>query len=146
MLGVLKLVSQARELCREAGDTMILRAAIPWRTMTAVRAVIGASLAATFSSFSWVGVSAAPVVVTDYPGLVGTVGSNDQFNTGERFERYTVRGALWPTKGIGRHLADLLVRDVWNHVDVAGCSSLNTPVGTLLSSARFRGKMAMYQN
>lgn len=30
----------------------------------------------------------APVVVTDYKQLVGTVGSNNDYNTGERFSRY----------------------------------------------------------
>ena len=33
-------------------------------------------------------VSGAPVVVTDYKQLVGTVGSNNDYNTGERFSRY----------------------------------------------------------
>lgn len=32
-------------------------------------------------------VRAAPVGVTDYPGLVDTVGSDDVFETGERFNR-----------------------------------------------------------
>lgn len=32
-------------------------------------------------------VSAAPVVVTDYTGFVGTIGSDDKFQTGERFSR-----------------------------------------------------------
>lgn len=31
----------------------------------------------------------APVVVTDYKQLVGTIGSSDDYNTGERFSRYT---------------------------------------------------------
>lgn len=34
-------------------------------------------------------VSGAPVVVTDYKQLVGTVGSNNDYDTGERFSRYT---------------------------------------------------------
>lgn len=34
-------------------------------------------------------VSGAPVVVTDYKQLVGIVGSNNDYNTGERFSRYT---------------------------------------------------------
>ena len=33
------------------------------------------------------GVSAAPVVVSDYPGLVGTIGANNSFGTGDRFYR-----------------------------------------------------------
>lgn len=32
-------------------------------------------------------VAAAPVVVTDYKQLVGTIGSNNDFDTGERFAR-----------------------------------------------------------
>lgn len=35
-------------------------------------------------------VSGAPVVVTDYKQLVGTVGSNNDYGTGERFVRYTI--------------------------------------------------------
>lgn len=34
-------------------------------------------------------VAAAPVVVTEYSGLVEVVGSSDPYNTGERFDRYT---------------------------------------------------------
>lgn len=37
-------------------------------------------------------VSSAPVVVTDYKQLVGTVGSGNDYNTGERFSRYTANG------------------------------------------------------
>lgn len=33
-------------------------------------------------------VCGAPVVVTDYNGLVATVGSNNDYDTGERFNRY----------------------------------------------------------
>lgn len=32
-------------------------------------------------------VRAEPMVVTNYPGLVGIVGSNNAFDTGERFNR-----------------------------------------------------------
>lgn len=32
-------------------------------------------------------VSGTPVVVTDYRGLVGTIGSDEKFQTGERFSR-----------------------------------------------------------
>ena len=34
------------------------------------------------------GVCGAPVEVTDYAGLVGIVGTNDDYMTGERFNRY----------------------------------------------------------
>lgn len=33
-------------------------------------------------------VCGAPVVVTDYNGLVATIGSNNDYDTGERFNRY----------------------------------------------------------
>lgn len=33
-------------------------------------------------------VCGAPVVVTDYNGLVATIGSNNDYQTGERFTRY----------------------------------------------------------
>ena len=49
--------------------------------------VAAASLALLSTSPSVV-VSGAPVVVTDYRQLVGTVGSNDLYSTGERFSRY----------------------------------------------------------
>lgn len=43
-----------------------------------------------FAGWSNYCVNAAPVVVTSYPGLVGTVGSDDAHNTGERFNRWVV--------------------------------------------------------
>lgn len=48
--------------------------------------MLGAVVA--LSTVSWAPLSsAAPVEVTTYPGLVSTVGSNDVYNTGERFSR-----------------------------------------------------------
>lgn len=35
-------------------------------------------------------VCGAPVVVTDYNGLVATIGSNNDYGTGERFNRYVL--------------------------------------------------------
>lgn len=49
-----------------------------------------ASAAVTLLAVAWAPLSsAAPVEVTTYPDLVSTVGSNDAYNTGERFSRYS---------------------------------------------------------
>lgn len=45
-------------------------------------------LASTTVALVAVAYGAAPVVVTDYDQLVGTIGSNNIYETGERFDRY----------------------------------------------------------
>lgn len=57
-----------------------------WRTMTRLRSALAVALALAVLEESWVSAS-PPVEVTDYPGLVATVGSADNFETGERFTR-----------------------------------------------------------
>lgn len=37
------------------------------------------------------GVFGEPVAVTNYKQLVGTIGSNNEYNTGERFTRYVIK-------------------------------------------------------
>ncbi|CAM9389453.1 unnamed protein product, partial [Hapterophycus canaliculatus] len=59
---------------------MILR---PREGLLASVAVISVTLLSTTPAV----VSGAPVVVTDYKQLVGTIGSNDDYATGERFTR-----------------------------------------------------------
>lgn len=59
---------------------MILR---PREGLLASVAVISVTLFSTAPAV----VSGAPVVVTDYKQLVGTIGSNDEYATGERFTR-----------------------------------------------------------
>lgn len=62
---------------------MITRALRSRRDLQAALAVTAVALLSTSS-----GVCAAPVEVTDYAGLVGIVGANDDYKTGERFNRY----------------------------------------------------------
>lgn len=61
---------------------MITRALRSRRDLQAALAVTAVALLSTSS-----GVCAAPVEVTDYAGLVGIVGANDDYKTGERFNR-----------------------------------------------------------
>lgn len=62
---------------------MIIR---PRQGLLASTAVASVALLSTFPAMVF---GAAPVVVTDYKQLVGTIGSNNDYGTGERFTRYT---------------------------------------------------------
>lgn len=62
---------------------MITRALRSRRDLQAALAVAAVALLCTCSR-----VCGAPVEVTDYAGLVGIVGTNDDYKTGERFNRY----------------------------------------------------------
>lgn len=61
---------------------MITRALRSRRDLQAALAVAAVALLSASS-----GVCGAPVEVTDYAGLVGIVGKNDDYMTGERFNR-----------------------------------------------------------
>lgn len=52
-------------------------------SLSPVAVLVSAALLLTTSP----DVSGAPVVVTDYKQLVGTIGSNNDYDTGERFAR-----------------------------------------------------------
>lgn len=53
----------------------------------ASRGVLAYAAAWALRSTSLPGVYSAPVVVTDFAGLVGTIGSTNEYDTGERFAR-----------------------------------------------------------
>ncbi len=69
-----------------------------------VSSVAAASLALLSTSPSLV--AGAPVVVTDYKQLVGTIGVADDYGTGERFSRYEKqscrRGDRWCIRSRGK--------------------------------------------